>query len=322
MLWKNVFSAFALMLLTSTSGVAQTSLMAEPSFPLLDTQLRKMPDGIPPALFNKMLSGDKFVGSQGLAWSKQKVITVAFQGGTDDLYALIEQTANKWISIGGQLKFSFQDKPGHYRRWTAADKTPAANIRIAFNNGVNDGGYWSLLGLLAKNVGPDEPTMNFEGFPEKLQRYFRGQNAAEWVKSYEHSTILHEFGHALGLAHEHFHPQCQKDLKMKAIIAYLMGPPNNWSEEQARFNMDSEYYKDMLGRQAASLDSKLKTSRTIDQASVMLYLFPEGYYVSGNKSVCKPTGDSGKSYPTSLSDGDKEFYLTNYKTILSPFGGN
>jgi hypothetical protein len=318
---KSTLATFILAIVTTTSTVAQMPSTVRPSAPLPDTVLRKLPDAIPPALFRKMFSSNRLVGSPGLAWKKQKVVTVAFHGGTDDLYALIEQTANEWTSQGGQLKLSFQDKPGHYRQWTAADKSPVANIRIAFNDGA-EGGFWSLLGVLAKNVDPNEPTMNFEGFPEALQKYFHGQNASEWVQTYEHTTILHEFGHALGLSHEHFNPQCQKDLKMDTIIAYLMGPPNNWSQEQARFNMDAQYYIQVLGRQAGSLESKLVTSRTTDQASVMLYLFPVRYYLSGDKSVCKPIGDSGKDYPTTLSAGDKEFFLANYTTISSPFGGS
>lgn len=276
----------------------------------------KMLDSIPPALFQKMFRSHKLVGSPGLAWKKQRVITVAFDGGSDELYRLIEQTANEWTALGGQLSFSFKDDTGHYRHWTPSDKSPMANIRIAFD----DTGYWSLLGVLAKNVDPGDSTMSFEGFPLDLQQYFYGQNAAEWRISYAHTTVLHEFGHAIGLSHEHFNQQCQRDLKMDTIIAYLMGPPNNWSQEQARFNMDAQYYAHILAQQAGPLESKLITSPATDQSSVMLYLFPVNYYSSGDKSVCKPIGDHGQDWPTTLSEGDKQFYLANYRVISSPYG--
>src|SRR6266699_119573 len=163
---KNTRLAFLLTIvtITLTFAIAQTPVTAQSPVPLPGTALGKLPDGIPPRLFQKMLSGVKLVGSPGLAWNKQRVVTVAFQGGSDDLYTLIEQTANKWTLLGGQLQLSFQDKPGHYRQWTAGDESPVANIRIAFNDGA-EGGYWSLLGVLARNVEPNEPTMNFEGFP-------------------------------------------------------------------------------------------------------------------------------------------------------------
>jgi len=277
----------------------------------------RMLDSIPPELFQKMFHSHKLVGSPGLAWKKQRVITVAFYGGSNDLYELIEQTAKEWTALGGQLSFSLKDDAGQYRQWTPSDKSPKANIRIAFQKG----GYWSLLGVLAQNVDPGDSTMNFEGFPEHLQKYFHGQNAAEWHISYEHTTILHEFGHAIGLSHEHFNAECQKDLKLDAIISYLIGPPNKWTEEQAKFNMDAHYYAQVLAQQAGPLESKLITSSDTDQFSVMLYVFPVSYYKSGDKSVCKPIGDHGQAWPTALSDGDKQFYLANYRVIPSPFGG-
>jgi hypothetical protein len=280
--------------------------------------VEKMLDSIPPALFEKMFQSHKLVGSPGLAWKKQRVLIVAFNGGSDDLYQLIEQTANEWTALGGQLSFSFRGEAGQYRLWTRDDKFPAANIRIAFDNT----GYWSLLGVLATNVGPGDSTMNFQGFPSELGRYFQGQNTAEWRLSYAHSTILHEFGHAIGLSHEHFNPRCQIDLKMDTIISYLMGPPNNWSLEQARFNMDAQYYAQILAQQAGPLESKLITSPSTDQSSEMLYVFPVNFYKSGDKSPCKPNGDHGQKWPTMLSEGDKQFYLANYADIPSPFGGD
>ena len=280
------------------------------------TAPKRMLDSIPPQLFEKMFRSHKLVGSPGLAWKKQRVITVAFYGGSDDLYQLIEQTAREWTALGGQLSFSFKNDAGHYHHWTPNDTFPAANIRIAFDNS----GYWSLLGVLARNADSGDQTMNFEGFPADLPKYFHGANAAEWRISYAHTTILHEFGHAIGLSHEHFNPQCQKDLKLDTIITYLMGEPNKWSQEQARFNMDAQYYEQILGQQAGPVESKLITSPTIDQSSVMLYVFPVNFYKSGTASVCKPIGDHGQDWPTTLSEVDKQFYLANYRVIASPFG--
>jgi hypothetical protein len=291
-------------------AVVQTPLKAQS--PLPDTAPSELPDRIPPALFHKMLSSVKVVGAPGLAWKNQKVVTVAFQGGSDPLYALIESTAQEWKRVGGQLDLSFRDEQGRYRHWTNADTLRAANIRIAFNEGEY-GGYWSLLGVLAKNVEPNQPTMNFEGFAKTLQRYFDGQNASEWLTTYEHTTILHEFGHALGLGHEHFHPQCQRDLNIGAIIR-LLSDEQHWSEEVSRFQMEAEYFAKIV-REGSPQDARVVITRDVDQRSVMLYLFPDQYYLSGAKSVCRPIGDSGKPYPTTLSAGDKAFYLEYYRTV-------
>ena len=133
-----VISAFTI---SSISCAAVAQAQPGPATPAVN----KVIDSIPPALFQKMFNSNKLVGSPGLAWKKQRVITVAFNGGSDELYHLIEQTANEWTALGGQLSFSFKDDTGRYRHWTSADTFPAANIRIAFDNT----GYWSLLGVLA-----------------------------------------------------------------------------------------------------------------------------------------------------------------------------
>jgi hypothetical protein len=308
----SAFTVSSIAFAASTKPPTAAQPLSEPAIPAANRML----DSIPSALFQKMFQSHKLVGSPGLAWRKQRVITVAFNGGSDELYQLIEQAATEWTALGGQLSFSFKDDVGRYHHWTAADTSPAANIRIAFDNT----GYWSLLGVLAKNADPGDPTMNFDGFPEDLQKYFHGKNTAAWRTSYAHTTTLHEFGHALGLSHEHFNSQCQADLKMDTIITYLTGPPNNWSQEQARFNVDAQYYAKILGKQAGPLESKLITSATTDQSSVMLYVFPVSYYKSRDKSVCKPIGDHGEEWPTMLSEGDKKFYLANYRVISTPFG--
>jgi len=313
---RRIVFAFIIAAMSIAAGQEPRAAPRSPSQPgPADPQANPMLDSIPPALFQEMFQDHHLVGSPGLAWIKQEVITVAFNGGGDDLYQLIEQTANEWTALGGQLSFSFKDDAGRYRHWAPDDRFPAADIRISFNST----GYWSLLGALAKNVRPGESTMNFARFPDDLKQYFHGQNTDEWRISYAHTTVLHEFGHAIGLSHEHFHPQCQKDLKMDTIIKFLMGPPNRWRQEQARFNMDAQYYAKILDQQAGPLESRLINSPTIDRSSVMLYVLPVSYYKSGDASACKPIGDHAQAWPTTLSEGDKQFYLAAYENIGSPY---
>ena len=107
-----------------------------------------------------MLRGGRLVGSPGLTWQDKSVLTVAFRGGSDELYQLIEQTANEWTASGGRLSFSFKDDAGHYRLWTTDDTVPAADIRISFDKH----GYCSAIGALAAKNDPNEETMNYESF--------------------------------------------------------------------------------------------------------------------------------------------------------------
>ncbi|MEL6393958.1 MAG: hypothetical protein AAFR97_14520, partial [Bacteroidota bacterium] len=57
-----------------------------------------------------------------------------------------------------------------------------------------NGSSWSMLGRQALNAPANRPTMNFGWFTDSTPEYeFR-------------RTVLHEFGHALGLLHEHQNP--------------------------------------------------------------------------------------------------------------------
>ena len=44
--------------------------------------------------------------------------------------------------------------------------------------------------------------------------------------------VLHEFGHVLGLIHEHQNPNADIPWDADKVYAYYGGPPNNWSRQQ------------------------------------------------------------------------------------------
>lgn len=123
---------------------------------------------------------------------------------------------------------------------------PDADIRISFDQ--NDGA-WSYVGTDAKGIAAGEATMNL-GFLDG-------------------GTAAHEFGHAIGLAHEHQNPEGGIQWNEAVVIRDLAGPPNFWSEAQTRHNVLRKYTADQINGTA------------FDPDSIMLYFFPAEWTTNG-----------------------------------------
>ena len=75
---------------------------------------------------------------------------------------------------------------------SAKDKNAAAaQIRISFKYT----GSWSTIGIDALDVPANQPTMNY------------GWLTADTEDAEYSRVVIHEFGHTLGLIHEHQHPE-------------------------------------------------------------------------------------------------------------------
>lgn len=165
-------------------------------------------------------------------WINGSTLRVRFLGGTAAQQSLARQQA-AWWTEHANLKFDFNNAPD-------------AEIRISFD--PHDGA-WSYIGTDAKFIPANQPTMNL-GFLDG-------------------GTAAHEFGHAIGLAHEHQNPDGGIQWDEAAVIQALGGPPNFWPPDQARHNVLAKYAADQI------------RGTKFDPDSIMLYFFPKEWTLNG-----------------------------------------
>ena len=190
-------------------------------------------------------------------------LRVCFMGGKDANNARVAEIASKWVdSQAMSLKLDF-GKPGKPRR-CEANAQRESQIRISYDKP----GYWSVVGQVSVvYLTQQEASLNLEGFGDADLAAFDIPDIR--------GIVLHEFGHALGLLHEHQSPSsaCAQEFNWNHIVSYLSGPPNNWDEDTIRTNMAPEVAEDLM-------------VTDFDPRSVMLYSFPAEFYLKGTSSSC------------------------------------
>jgi hypothetical protein len=187
---------------------------------------------------------------------------VEFLEGDPVVERKVEQVANEWTQYSG-VTFVFGN-------------VPHADIRITFNPAS---GSWSYIGQCQSNLGPTGASMNFGWLIPTT-------DDAEYQR-----VVLHEFGHALGLLHEHQSPAANIPWNFPAVYEYYK-QTQGWSKEQVDENIFRKY-------------SESETNSTVyDPQSIMEYAIPKELTLNGF-SV-------GWNYE--LSPEDKVFIKTLYSS--------
>lgn len=185
-------------------------------------------------------------------WPDSATLTVSFLDGDAVVHERVKRVAHQW-SRYCNIRFKFV---------SGTD----ADIRISFAQP----GSWSYLGTDARWIEKDQPTMNFG--------WLTASSAAEEYNR----VVLHEFGHALGLIHEHQNPAGGIPWDKDAVYDYYSGPPNNWTKEQVDVNLFDTY------------DENIVKYSGFDDQSIMLYPIPNEFTV----------GDFEVGWNTALSATD------------------
>lgn len=168
----------------------------------------------------------------GKTWMNGSTLRVRFMDGTPAAHQVVREQAGWWEQCAN-LTFEF----GH-----AAN----AEIRITFD--PNDGA-WSYIGTDCRGIPLNAATMNL-GFLDG-------------------GTAAHEFGHAIGLAHEHQNPAGGILWNESVVIQEMAKSPNFWDEETTRHNILRKYSIDQINGTA------------FDPESIMLYFFPASWTLNG-----------------------------------------
>jgi hypothetical protein len=198
----------------------------------------------------EMVSGRaRAIAPRDKPWMNGSELTVRFMGGTTAQRSKVREQAQWWLDAGVNLTFTFGDRPD-------------AKIRIAFDQ---TDGAWSYIGKDCQGIPANQSTMNL-GFLDG-------------------GTTAHEFGHTIGLAHEHQNPEGGLEWNEGVVIKDLSGPPNNWDVDQIRHNVLEKY----------SVDQIMGTE--FDPDSIMLYAFPGTWVKSGKGTTANDV----------LSNMDKQF---------------
>ena len=168
----------------------------------------------------------------GKTWMNGSTLHVRFVGGSAAQRAKAQEQASWWETVAN-LKFVFDDAPN-------------ADIRIAFDAGD---GAWSYIGTDCRSIPLNEATMNL-GFLDG-------------------GTAAHEWGHAIGLAHEHQNPAGGILWNEAVVIREMAKSPNFWDAETTRHNILQRYRADQIN------------GTTFDPKSIMLYFFPAEWTTNG-----------------------------------------
>ncbi len=211
----------------------------------------------------KRLAGHRAALLNGAKWNIGSVITVRFLDGREDLQNRVKKVAEEWTAPGmANLTLEFRNNG-------------PTDIRIAFQQG---NGSWSYLGTMCRQIPEPQPTMNYGWLTptspdEELRR-----------------VVIHEFGHALGLIHEHQNPRGGIQWNKDAVVSDLSGPPNNWDLATIENNIFRKYQPGEV------------TATPVDSLSIMMYPIPRAWTLDGFSAELN----------TGLSQNDKDLIRSVY----------
>ncbi|HEY6505299.1 MAG TPA: M12 family metallopeptidase [Chitinophagaceae bacterium] len=227
-------------------------------------------------------------------WDNGETISVKFVGGgSQALRKKVMEFAKEW-ELHANIKLQFVD-----------DNTPSTHMRVKLGSGM---GHNSYVGKYCNLIGQSSQTMNLDSSdfidyafyinqlkariarkdtviyswdPEKFINDIKRKPNIVWNFKTMKGTVLHEFGHALGLLHEQSYPNAIKWNKADSVYAYYE-KTQGWNREKVDaqvFEVSDQFYTN-----GTSYDPK-----SIMQYSIESWETLDGFSVGRNDELS--TGD-------------------------------
>ncbi len=227
-------------------------------------------------------------------WTTGRTITVGFIGGEAWKWAWIAKIVTQTIMVYANLNFQFNFNPA---------QSSTCNIRISFDESSGCYSYLGTDALDSSLIGYE--TMNFGWMDAPYSTTFT-YNGVSYTTPFMFdrggypgtgTTIVHEFGHALGMIHEHQTP-FNNPLTWDTAKVYQMfsGPPNNWPTYVIDDNIIQRY------------SSVNMNGSDFDSASIMKYSFSSTMLLNPSPTLASYI----QQFNTVLSSCDKYWLAQNY----------
>jgi hypothetical protein len=183
-----------------------------------------------------------------------------------------------------------------------------AYIRISFSIPKQ---AWSTVGIDCFQVQSPQPTMNLGWLDDDIQ--FNGSEPHKNTGQ----VVLHEFGHAMGMIHEHTNPKNNPIVWNKEVVYTTLLQTNGWDREKVDNNMFEKYGDAELCQVAKEMpngaerdaditnfcEGRLVNGSAYDVTSIMHYWYPPDWITEGPTDI---------PINITLSDMDKKWLIKYY----------
>jgi hypothetical protein len=200
-------------------------------------------------------------------------LNVVFLDGSRTVQALVRSHVKAWEEAAN-LKFNFLDR-GRFVDAHIRITMPPTRI---FQSYLGNGSLRIDRRLPSMTLGFTDDVL---GNPREVRR-----------------LVLHEFGHALGLIHEHQNPNGGLKFKEPEVYDYFL----------RNYGWDRRTVREQVIQPTAA--AELKNATRFDPDSIMLYAFPGSIIASGPVSATRVNSE--------LSEGDRRYIASLYPRDHAP----